>query len=203
MHEFGLTGGIGSGKSSVSQRLVALGAGLVDADATVKALQRSGQPVFEAIVEHFGETVVAPDGELDRAAIAGIVFNDKDELEALNGLVHPAVRKDMTAQRDELAKTHEIVVLDIPLLLESESRHEDLAGIVVVDLPTELAIERLMSHRGFGEADARARVANQVSREHRLDQADFVVDNSGSLDDLDSEVERCWQWMQRVAANSS
>lgn len=197
MSEFGLTGGIGSGKSAVSSRLVGRGAGLVDADATVKRLQAAGQPVFEAIVEEFGAQVVGPDGELDRPALAGIVFNDKDRLKKLNELVHPAVRKDMASQRKALAETHEIIVLDIPLLVEGDTPRE-LGGIVVVDTPTDIAIQRLVEHRGFTVEDATARMANQASREDRLAKADFVVDNGGTLEDLEAEVDRCWDWMQQV-----
>lgn len=197
MAEFGLTGGIGSGKSSVSTRLVALGAGLVDADAVVRELQVPGTAVFNAIVTHFGDGVVADDGSLDRPAIASIVFNDKAELEVLNGLVHPAVRDEMTARRATLSESGKPVVLDIPLLLDSEKGYKGLAGIIVVDVPVEAAVERLVAFRGFDEADARARMANQISREERLAKADFVVDNSGSIDDLDAEVDRCWSWIQQ------
>lgn len=192
--EFGLTGGIGSGKSAVSERLVARGAGLVDADATVKRLQAAGQPVFEEIVAEFGPEVVAPDGELDRPAIAAIVFNDKDRLKRLNEIVHPAVRKDMAAQRKALAESHDIIVLDIPLLVEGDTPRE-LAGVVVVDTPVETAIRRLVEHRGFTVEDAEARMANQASRDDRLAKADFVVDNGGTLEELGHEVDRCWAWM--------
>lgn len=176
---------------------MARGAGLVDADATVKALQRPGAPVFEAMVEHFGSEIVGSDGELDRPAIAAIVFSDEDQLKALNKLVHPAVRTSMQEQRDALAQTHQVVILDIPLLIEGSSAYEELAGIIVVDLPVDTAVERLMEHRGFTEDDARARIASQVSREERIEKADFVVDNSGSLDDLQAEVERCWEWIEK------
>ena len=197
MHEFGLTGGIGSGKSAASERLVALGAGLVDADATVKQLQRAGMPVFIDIVAHFGDRVVGSDGELNRPALADIVFNDPDELKKINELVHPAVRKDMARQRKALAETHDVIVLDIPLLVDSENPLE-VAGIVVVDTPTEVAIDRLVTFRGFSVEDANARVASQVSRETRLAKADFVVDNSGDLAALDAEIARCWQWMSEI-----
>lgn len=197
MSEFGLTGGIGSGKSAASERLVSLGAGLVDADATVKQLQRAGEPVFDEIVAHFGDRVVGSDGELLRPALADIVFNDPDELKKINDIVHPAVRKDMARQRESLTKTHEIIVLDIPLLIDSENPIE-LAGIVVVDTPTELAIERLVAHRGFTTDDTNARIASQVSREARLEKADFVIDNGGDLAALDAEVARCWQWMTDI-----
>jgi dephospho-CoA kinase len=195
--EFGLTGGIGSGKSSASERLVSLGAGLVDADATVKQLQGAGMPVFQAIVAHFGEAVVGSDGELNRPALADIVFNDPEELKKINELVHPAVRNDMAHQREVLSRTHKIIVLDIPLLIESENPIE-LAGIVVVDTPTEVAIERLTSFRGFSTEDANARISSQVSRDTRLAKADFVIDNSGDLADLDAEITRCWNWMSEL-----
>ena len=201
MSEFGLTGGIGSGKSSVSERLVAHGAGLVDADATVRRLQAAGMPVFDAIVAHFGDGVVAESGELNRQALADIVFTNTDELQVLNGIVHPAVREDMAQQRETLTETHEIVVLDIPLLIEGSPI--ELAGIVVVDVPVELAVARLVEHRGFSVADAEARMANQVSRDDRLAKADFVIDNAGSLEDLDAEVARCWEWMNEIIRKSS
>lgn len=196
MSEFGLTGGIGSGKSSVSERLVAHGAGLVDADATVKQLQRAGMPVFDEIVATFGDGIVGDDGELDRPGLAAIVFSDPDELKKLNGIVHPAVRASMAEQRESLRATHDIVVLDIPLLIEGEAI--ELAGIIVVDTPVEIAVERLVEHRGFSVEDANARIASQVSREERREKADFLVDNSGSLDDLQAEVDRCWQWMTEI-----
>lgn len=202
MAEFGLTGGIGSGKSSVSHRLVERGAGLVDADAVVRELQMPGTDVFAAIVDHFGPNAVADDGTLDRPAIAAIVFNDKDELAVLNDLVHPAVRTEMAARRATLSETGKPVVLDIPLLLESEKGYEGLAGIIVVDVSVETAVDRLVTFRGFDEADARARMANQVSRDDRLAKADFVVDNSGSLEDLDAEVDRCWAWIQQISEKS-
>lgn len=197
MYEFGLTGGIGSGKSSVSQLLVARGAGLVDADATVKRLQRAGESVFDAIVAHFGDGVVGVDGELDRPAIAAIVFNDPEELKTLNEIVHPAVRDSMAEQRKVLGQKHQIVVLDIPLLFESKGAYDGLAGVVVVDVEVDLAVARLVEHRGFEAEDARARMANQLSRSDRLEKADFVIDNQGSLVALEAEVDRCWDWMQR------
>lgn len=196
MVEYGLTGGIGSGKSTVAEGLVERGAGLVDADATVKRLQRQGSPVFEAIVERFGPQVVGPDGELDRPALAGIVFNGADELSALNAIVHPAVRDAMEHQRAELAETHPVVILDIPLLVEGGSAYSELGGVIVVDVPVETAVERLVAFRGFDEVDARARIQSQAGRDERLARADFVIDNSGTLVQLAAEIDRCWAWIQ-------
>lgn len=193
-----LTGGIGSGKSSVSARLADRGAVIVDADAVVKQLQRPGQAVFLAMVERWGDAIVQADGELDRQAVAAIAFGDEDELKALNKMVHPAVRKEMQRQAEEFTDTDRIVVLDIPLLAPGDAEKRGARGVIVVDCPTELAIERLMAHRGFERADAEARMAAQMTREDRLELADFVIDNSGDLDQLDGEVKRCWRWLQEL-----
>lgn len=190
-----LTGGIGSGKSSVSSRLEKRGAVIVDADEVVKELQQPGRAVFEAMVARWGDGIVQPDGELDRQAIADIVFNDEAELEALNEMVHPAVRVEMSAQVDRLRDSDRVVVLDIPLLVEGDAQKRGAVGVIVVDCPVEIAVERLVAHRGFDRADAEARVAAQATRTERLALADFVVDNSGDLAALDAEIERCWAWL--------
>lgn len=207
MIEIGLTGGIGAGKSTVADALVDRGAILIDADRIVRELQEPGAPVFKAMVERWGSRIVGPDGTLDRATVAAIVFNDSAELEALNAIVHPAVGAEMLARRAAVADTDSIVVLDIPLLVRDDGRpirsgYQDLAGIVVVDADPELAVERLVTNRGFTETDARSRVANQASREDRLAVADFVVDNSGSPEDLDAELDRLWEWICSLAASS-
>ncbi len=190
-----LTGGIGSGKSSVSRRLAARGAVIVDADEVVKDLQRPGEPIFTAMVERWGDRVVAADGTLDRAAVAGIVFTDDDELAALNKLVHPAVRAEMRVQTERVADTDHVVVLDIPLLAEGGSDRRGASAVIVVDLPTDIAVERLVRYRNFDRDDAAARIAAQATREERLALADFVIDNSGDEAALDAEVERCWSWL--------
>ena len=191
----GLTGGIGSGKSSVAARLVQRGEVLVDADAIVHELQSPGTEVFSDMVERFGEGIVAADGTLDRAAVAEIVFNDKEALADLGLIVHPRVHSEIEKRVADQAGTDNVVVLDIPLL--AESGWPGLVGTVVVDLDPELAVQRLVQHRGFDEEDARARIANQASREERLASADVVVDNSGSPEDLDAEVDRVWEWIEQ------
>jgi dephospho-CoA kinase len=188
----GLTGGIGAGKSSVSARLADRGAVIIDADAIVREMQRQGEPLFEDMVEHFGDGIVGADGELDRQAIADLVFNDPEKLKELNQLTHPAVQAEMARRMGELAGTDAIVVMDIPLLT---SKRQGMGKVIVVDAPVETAIERLVSQRGLDEADARARIANQIGRDERLALADFVVDNGRDLGHLDAEVERCWQWL--------
>lgn len=193
-----LTGGIGSGKSSVSERLAAGGALIVDADEVVRQLQQPGRTVFNAMVQRWGEAVVADDGTLNRAAVAGIVFGDKGELSALNAIVHPAVKAEMRVQTEAISDTTGVVVLDIPLLVEGGDDRRGASGVIVVDCPPEIAIERLMSFRGFDRSDAEARIAAQASREDRLAAADFVVDNSGDIANLDAEVERCWAWLETM-----
>ena len=196
----GLTGGIGSGKTTVSEALERRGAVVVDADRIVRELQQPGTEVFTEMVERFGGGIVAPDGTLDRQAVADIVFHDAEALAALGAIVHPRVRDEMTRRLEELASTDEVVVLDVPLLVESG--WEGMAGVVVVDLDPEVAVDRLVAHRGFDPEDARSRIANQASREERLARADRVVDNSGTLDELEAQVEGVWAWIGSLAPSS-
>ncbi len=186
----GLTGGIGSGKSTVSSLLERKGAVVIDADRVVRELQRPGEPVFDAMVEAFGPGIVAADGTLDRQAVADLVFGDDEKLKTLNGIVHPAVGVRMAEQLAELAGTDRVVVLDVPLLVEGKGY--DTAATIVVDVHPDLAVQRLVEHRGFTEADARARMARQASREERLAKADVVIENSGRVDDLGPQVEALW-----------
>lgn len=207
MIEIGLTGGIGSGKSTVADGLVARGAELIDADRIVRDLQAPGAPVFVRMVERWGDRVVAADGALDRAAVAEIVFGDEAELQALNEIVHPAVAEEMRVRREGFDASDAIVILDIPLLVRADGtsdrdRYADLAGIIVVDVDSELAIERLITFRGFSESDARARVANQATREDRRAVADIVIDNSGSIEELEPQIDAAWEWAQGVAGSS-
>jgi len=192
----GLTGGIGAGKSTVSTGLRDRGAVIVDADAITKELQQPGTEVFAAIVAHFGDRVLAADGTLDRQAIADIVFNDPEELKVLNGIVHPAVGIEIFRRIQEQTGTDNVVVLDIPLLRKDGPYK--VSGTLVVDTPVETAVQRLVDFRAMDEADARARIANQITREERLEMADFVVDNGGTEADLDAEIERAWAWIQTL-----
>ena len=191
----GLTGGIGSGKSTVSSLLEERGAVIIDADRVVRDLQRPGEPVFEAMVEAFGPGIVAADGTLDRQAVADLVFGDDEKLQTLNGIVHPAVGVRMAEQMAALADTDRVVILDVPLLVEKGGY--DTAATIVVDVDPDLAVARLVEHRGFTEADARARMARQSSREERLAMADVVIDNSGTVADLGPQVDALWE---RIAA---
>ena len=189
----GLTGGIGSGKSTVSGLLQARGAVIIDADAIVREVQQPGSPVLVELAQKFGSDVLAEDGSLDRQAVANIVFTDPDALKSLNAIVHPAVGREMNQRMIAQRASNNVVILDIPLL--TENPREGLQGRIVVDIPVELQVQRLTSFRGFDEADARARISRQATRQERLDKADFVVDNSGGLEDLIPQIDLLWTWL--------
>ena len=191
MRTIGLTGGIGSGKSSVSALLAAKGAVVIDADAITREVQEPGTEVFLAMVERFGPGIVAADGALDRQAVADIVFNDPEALKALNDIVHPAVGAETTRRLLEQADTDNLVVLDIPLLVESAGKRP-VAGVIVVDVDPEVAVRRLVSSRGMQEDDVRARMSRQATREERLARADLVIDNSGTLEELEARITALW-----------
>jgi dephospho-CoA kinase len=195
----GLTGGIGSGKSTVSALLAERGAVVVDADAITRELQQPGTPVVDAMVERFGPGIVAADGSLDRQAVADIVFNDAAALSDLGKIVHPAVGAEIARRLLEEAETDHLVVLDVPLLVESG--RDDLAGLVVVDVDPEVAVRRLVDHRGMREDDVRARMASQASREDRRAKANIVLDNSGTLDELERAVAEAWPRIVALGAD--
>lgn len=198
----GLTGGIGSGKSTVSNRFVERDAILIDADLIVRELQAVGQEVHADMVAHFGDIIVNADQSLDRQAIAKIVFNDKEALQQLNRLVHPPVNREIRRRIRQQANTNNLLVLDIPLLVEGiiagGPPRYIVSGIVVVDTPAETAVARLVAQRGFTEDDARARIAAQVPREKRLKVADFVIDNSVALKRLDKQIDRANEWARAL-----
>ena len=196
MRLVGLTGGIGSGKSTVSAKLAARGAVILDADAITREVQQPGSPVIEELVATFGPTIVDGHGALIRQALADIVFTDSDALKKLNAIVHPAVGKEMNRRMVEQRTSDNVVILDIPLL--TENPREGLQGRIVVDVPVETQVQRLVAFRGFDETDARARIAKQASREQRLAAADFVIDNSGTPDDLDPQIDRLWLWLNEL-----
>jgi dephospho-CoA kinase len=198
----GLTGGIGSGKSTVSALLAAKGAVIVDADEVVREQQRAGTPVFDAMVERFGPGIVGADGTLDRAAVADIVFADPQALEDLNNIVHPAVGGEIARRMEELSGTDAVVVLDVPLLVEA-SRGYPLAGLIVVDVDPDIAVERLVMQRGMTEEDARSRMSRQASRAERRARADVVIDNRGTPSDLARQVDAVWDWIERLRAGAA
>jgi dephospho-CoA kinase len=190
-----LTGGIGSGKSSVAVRLAQLGAVVVDADAIAREVVQPGTPGLAAVVAEFGATVLAPDGSLDRAALASIVFSDPARRTALEAIVHPLVGA-RSAELIAAAPEGAVVVYDVPLLAESLGTGRDRSGefdvVVVVEAPQELRVARLMA-RGLTETDARARIAAQATDEQRRAIADQVLDNSGDLAHLHAQVDALWR----------
>jgi dephospho-CoA kinase len=187
----GLTGGIGAGKSTVSAMLAERGAVIVDADRIARELQSPGSPVLEAMAERFGSHILLDDGALDRAAVAKIVFNDEVALKDLNGIVHPAMQSEIQRQIDEQRSTERVVVLDFPLL--GENPRKGLAATIVVDIPVDVAVQRLVDQRGMNEDDARARINSQLSRDERLSSATHVIDNSGDRDSLNRQVDELWE----------
>lgn len=190
MLQVGLTGGIGSGKSTVSARLAALGAVVVDYDLLAREAVEPGTPALAAIVERFGREVVAADGTLDRPALGAVVFADEAARRDLEAITHPAVR-DLAAARVAAAPEDAVVVHDHPLLVEM-CMASWCDVVVVVDVDPEVQVQRLVEQRGMSEADARARLAAQASREQRLAAADEVLDNGGTRDDLVAAVDALW-----------
>ena len=191
-----LTGGIGSGKSAVAERLAARGAVVVDADAIVHELQRAGAPLLERLAARFGRDIIRADGSLDRAGLASVAFHDDRALADLEAIVHPAVREEIAHRIEAERGTNNVVVLDTPLLKVASDHH--FAALVVVDVPIEVAVQRLVQQRGMVEADVRARMAKQPTRDERVALADRVVDNSGDEDALDAEVDALWAWLQHL-----
>jgi len=186
----GLTGGIGAGKSTVSALLAERGAVIVDADLIARELQSPGSSVLDQMAERFGSHIITDDGSLDRGAVAKIVFNDETALKDLNGIVHPAMQSEIQRQIDEQRDTDRVVVLDFPLL--GENPRKGLAATVVVDIPVDVAVQRLVEQRAMSEDDARARINSQLSRDERLASATHVVDNGGDRDSLTAQVDQLW-----------
>ena len=201
MLRVGLTGGIGAGKSEVSRRLAAQGAVIVDADLIAREVVAPDTDGFAAVVDAFGADVVSPDGALDRTRLGEIVFADKQKLAALNAIVHPRVGARMR-ELEDAAGASSVVVHDVPLIAENGLADAyDL--VVVVDVPPRIQIDRLVRHRAMSREQAQARMAAQASREQRLSIADIVVDNSGSLAELDRQVGELWSELRRRALIAS
>jgi dephospho-CoA kinase len=196
----GLTGGIGAGKSTVSGLLARRGAVIVDADLIAREVVEPGGAAYAPIVERFGPGVLADDGRLDRAAVAAVVFSDPEALAALEAITHPAIQAEMARQVAAHDGRDEVVILDIPLL---KDRRTPMAGVVVVDAPEDVAVQRLVEQRGFDEGDARRRVAAQISRQQRRRLADVVVDNSGDPTALAAEIDRVWAWIEGLRAGGA
>jgi dephospho-CoA kinase len=194
----GLTGGIGSGKSTVSSLLAKHGAVIIDADAITRELQVPGAPLLAVLAERFGQHILDANGGLIREELAKIAFSDPEALKDLNKIVHPAVAKEMDRRMNEVRATDKVVILDIPLL--AENPRKGLCGVIVVDVPVEVAVSRLVEFRNMKEEDAQSRIAKQASREDRLKIADKVIDNSGDMSSLARQVDDVWVWAQQLPA---
>ncbi len=182
----GLTGGVASGKSSVSAILRELGAIVIDADQLAREVVAKGTPGLQQVVEAFGPGVLTADGDLDRAKVGSIVFADEDRRRVLEAIVHPLVFERIV-ELEEAAAGADLVVHDIPLLAES-GRAETFDAVIVVDAPPEVQVERMVRDRGWTTEEAEARIGAQASREDRRAVATYVIDNTGTLDDLRQRV---------------
>lgn len=191
----GLTGGIGSGKSSVARRLAEHGALVVDADAIAREVVAPGTPGLDAVRERFGNDVIAADGSLNRPALGGLVFADEQARKDLEGITHPLIA-ERTAQLVIEAAPGQVIVHDIPLLVELQ-RQGDYDLVVIVDAPLEVRLERLQRDRGMSREEAESRIRSQASTEQRRGVADAWIDNDGDRAALDAAVDAVWE--QRIA----
>jgi dephospho-CoA kinase len=187
----GLTGGIGSGKSTVARLLEKRGAVVFDADLLAREAVEPGTPGHAAVIERFGADVLAPGGELDREALASIVFADPSARRDLEEIVHPEVRRLFAEGSEAYRDTDRVVVFSAPLLVET-GMHTAFEVLVVVSATVATQIERLMHQRGMSEPSIRARIDAQAPLEDKAAAADFLVANEGSLDELESQIEQLW-----------
>jgi dephospho-CoA kinase len=196
----GLTGGIGSGKSTVASLLADRGAVIVDADAVARSVVEPGTPALAKLVERFGDSILAADGSLDRQALADVAFVDGESRKALEDITHPAINEEFVRRMTE-APDDAVVVCDVPLLAESkQAQARGYPVVVVVEAPLDLRLVRL-EQRGVAREDAQRRAAAQASEEERRALATHVVDNSGDLAHLEAQVETLWaDLLERKAA---
>jgi len=187
MNTVGLTGGIGSGKSTVASLFGDLGVHWVDADDVAREVVVPGTPALARIAEHFGERILTPEGALDRAQLRGIVFQEPDERDWLESLLHPVIREELIRQLNPDNYPHPYVLLVSPLLLETD-QHELVDRILVIDVPKEVQLERTIARDTNSREQVERIIAAQASREDRLARADEVIDNDRPLDDVTRQV---------------
>lgn len=193
----GLTGGIGTGKSTVAAMLRELRATVIDADEATRAVQARGSEGLRLLVEEFGSDILTPEGDLDRARLAEIAFGDPEARQRLNGIVHPLVRQWMAERQQEAAERGDpVVVLDIPLLFEARGAGA-FETVLLVYAPEEVQLQRLVRLRGMSEEQARARIAAQIPIEEKRRLATHVIDNTGSRAELRKRVEETWAEVSR------
>jgi dephospho-CoA kinase len=191
----GLTGGIASGKSTVSRIFAELGAIIIDSDVLAREVVAPGTEGLAEVVAAFGDEVLTATGEMDRARVGAIVFADPAKRKVLEQVIHPRVFM-RELEIDEAAGEHDVVINDIPLLVET-NQADRFDAVVVVDVPTELQVERMVRDRGMSVEEAEGRIAAQASREQRLAVATYVIENTGTLDDLRKRVEQVWDQLPR------
>jgi dephospho-CoA kinase len=192
----GLTGGIGSGKSTVARLLQERGAVLIDADVAARRVVEPGQPTLKALAERFGDGILLPDGSLDRAGLARVAFADAVSTEALNGIVWPGIVDEFTREI-EAAPADAIVICDAPLLAEGGPGSErEFAAVIVVEAPRDVRLDRV-EVRGIARDDAERRMAAQASDDLRREYATYVLDNSGDEASLERQVDEVWADLQR------
>ncbi|HET7414732.1 MAG TPA: dephospho-CoA kinase [Arthrobacter sp.] len=191
MLRIGLTGGIAAGKSLAAQRLVQLGATLIDADALAREVVKPGSEGLRAVADAFGPGILDDDGGIDRAALGAMVFDNPDQRGRLNAIVHPLVRA-RAGELAEAAGEDAVVVQDIPLLVET-GQSTSFHLVLVIDAPEEERLRRMMEERGMSEADARSRIAAQASRGERNNAADVVLENTGPREELLSALDQLWE----------
>lgn len=195
----GLTGGIGSGKSTVARMLEERGAVVVDADDLSHRAIAPGTPGHEKVVERFGSNVLAPGGDVDREALASIVFADPAARRDLEAIVHPEVRRMFAEKAERYRDTDDVVVLSAPLIVESGMQGA-FDVLLVVSTRVETQVRRLMRERGMSEGDVRARIAAQLPLEAEAEAADVIIDNEGTLEELEGQVDRVWEDLRARAA---
>jgi dephospho-CoA kinase len=194
----GLTGGIGAGKSTVAAMLEERGARVIDADDLARRAVRGGTTAFDRIVERFGGKIVGADGELDRGALASIVFADPDRRRELERITHPEVARMLQEALEPLRSTDDVVVYASPLMVES-GMTDACDVVVVVAAPVEEQLRRVGAQREMSESDARARMAAQASDEERAAAADVILDNGGTIQELEAQVDRLWRDLERTS----
>jgi dephospho-CoA kinase len=191
--KIGLTGGIASGKSTVSQMLRELGGWIIDADQIARKVVEPGRPAWREIVDHFGDRVLLPDQTIDRGLLGAIVFHDEKERRVLNRIVHPHVREEMIRETEQVRLHHPqgIIIWDVPLLIEGGLYHQ-VEKVIVVYVDPDIQLRRLMNRNGLSEDEAKRRIASQMPLSEKVKYADFLIDNNGTLEETRKQVNRIW-----------
>lgn len=198
----GLTGGIGSGKTTVARMLEERGAVVFDADVLARDAIGPGTPGHDRVVERFGPNVLAPGGDIDREALASVVFADPAARRDLEAIIHPEVRRLFAESTEEFRDTDAVVVFSAPLLVET-GMHTAFEVLIVVSAPVETQVDRLLRDRGMSEPAIRGRIAAQLPLEEKAEVADILIDNEGTLEELEGQVERVWTELRARAAATS